>query len=104
MKGVSNMRKIINILKLVLYFVLGYFLFSLMISLVEFVLLNILSDEVTNFMKLFLKSLKGNLKIYTITYLSIFILNILYNFISIKKLNAKLDKIKKGWLLWKIRK
>ena len=98
------MKNLINILKLLLYFVLGYLLFTFIMFLVEVILLNILSSVVSDITGLYLKSIKGNILIYTITYLMIFILNLLYNFISIKRLNAKLNKIKKGWLLWRIRR
>lgn len=98
------MKNLINILKLLLYFVLGYLLFTFIMFLVEVILLNILSSGVSDITGLYLKSIKGNVLIYTITYLMIFILNLLYNFISIKRLNAKLNKIKKGWLLWRIRR
>ena len=96
MKGVSDMKNLINILKLVLYYILGYLVFTFIIFLVEVILLNILSSGVNNFGELYLKSINGNLLAYTITYLVIFIFNLLYNFISIKRLNAKLNKIKKG--------
>ena len=89
------MKRFINILKLILYFGLGYILFAVIISLIEFVFLNILSEEACHFGKLFLKSFKGNLSSYTITYLVIFILNLLYNLISIKILNAKLKNSRK---------
>lgn len=98
------MKNLVNILKLVLFYILGYLVFTFIIFLVEVILLNILSSGVSNIGELYLKSIKGNVLAYTITYLVIFILNLLYNFISIKILNAKLNKIKKGWLLWKIRK
>ena len=89
MKGVSDMKNLINILKLVLYYILGYLVFTFIIFLVELILLNILSSGVNNFGELYLKSINGNLLAYTITYLVIFIFNLLYNFISIKRLNAK---------------
>ena len=90
------MKNLINIFKLLLYFVLGYLLFTFIIFLVEILLLNILSSGATDIASIYLKSVKGNLLIYTVTYLVIFIFNLLYNFISIKRLNAKLNKIKKG--------
>lgn len=90
------MKNLINILKLLLYFVLGYLLFTFIMFLVEVMMLNILSSGVRNIAGLYLKSIKGNLLIYTITFLVIFILNLIYNFISIKRLNEKLNKIKKG--------
>ena len=90
------MKNLINILKLLIYFVLGYLLFTFIMFLVEVMMLNILSSGVRNIAGLYLKSIKGNLLIYTITFLVIFILNLICNFISIKRLNAKLNKIKKG--------
>jgi len=96
MKGVSDMKNLVNILKLVLFYILGYLVFTFIIFLVEVILLNILSSGVSDIGELYLKSIKGNVLAYTITYLVIFILNLLYNFISIKILNAKLNKIKKG--------
>ncbi len=90
------MKNLVNILKLVLFYILGYLVFTFIIFLVEVILLNILSSGVSNIGELYLKSIKGNVLAYTITYLVIFILNLLYNFISIKILNAKLNKIKKG--------
>lgn len=98
------MKNLINILKLILYFVLGYLVFTFVMFWVEVIFLNILSSGVNNIVELYLKSIKENLSIYTVTYLMIFILNLLYNFISIKRLNAKLNKIKKGWLLWRIKR
>ena len=98
------MKKFINILKLLLYFVLGYLVFTFIMFLVEVILLTILSSGVSDIVGIYLKSVNGNLLIYTVTYLMIFLLNLLYNFISIKRLNAKLNRIKKGWLLWRIKK
>ncbi len=95
MRGVSKMKKLTNILRLLLYFGLGYLLFNVVVSITEFVFLIILSNGKIEFWGLLLKGFKENLKVYTIIYFIIFVLNLLYNLISIKILNAKLNKIKK---------
>ena len=50
------MKNLINILKLLLYFVLGYLLFTFIMFLVEVILLNILSSGVSDITGLYLKS------------------------------------------------
>ena len=41
------------------------------------------------------RSFKQNIAEYTIIYVGLFVINIILNYISIKKLNKKLNKIKR---------
>ena len=98
------MKKFVVVLKLIFYYLLGYVVFTNIISLVECFFLVKLSDGVVKYVDLFIKSVRSNLLSYSVVFLMILILNVLYNYVIIKKLNSKLSKIKKGWLLWKIKK
>lgn len=89
------MQKIKNILKMILYFILGFLVFSGIAALVEFIFLNILSDMVPNYIDLFVRDVPKSLKVYCIVSLVVFVLNVLYNLISIKILNDKLNRVKR---------
>ena len=89
------MQKIKNILKMILYFILGFLVFSGIVALVEFIFLNILSDMVPNYIDLFVRDVHKSLKVYCIVSLVVFVLNVLYNLISIKILNDKLNRVKR---------
>lgn len=99
------MKRFVGILKLMFYYLLGYVVFTTIISLVECLFLLKLGGDgvVIKYVDLFIKSARSNLASYSIVFLMIVILNVLYNYIIIKKLNKNLSKIKKGWLLWKIK-
>lgn len=90
------MKRFVGILKLIFCYLLGYVVFATIISLVECFLLLKLSDGVVKYVDLFIKSARSNLVSYSVVFLMIFILNVLYNYIIIKKLNGKLSKMKKG--------
>lgn len=90
------MKGFVSILKLIFYYLLGYVVYVTIISLVECFFLVKLSDDVVKYVDLFIKSAKSDLGSYSVVFLMIFILNVLYNYIVIKKLNSKLGKMKKG--------
>lgn len=90
------MKRFVGILKLIFCYLLGYVVFATILSLVECFFLIKLSDDVVKYVDLFIKSVRSNLGIYSIVFLMILILNVLYNYIIMKKLNSKLSKMKKG--------
>lgn len=84
-----------NLVKLLVYFIIGMLIFTAIVAVTEVLIVNNLGLNIK-----FLDSYKGNflssLQIYIILYFIILILNYICNVISVKKLNEKLDKIKKG--------
>ena len=89
------MEKVKNSLKVLLTFIFGYLLFSTIVAMVEIVFLFMLSNSAPDVAQIMVRSLKENITEYTITYLGIFVMNIILNYISIKKLNKKLNKTKR---------
>lgn len=89
------MKRLVEFLKLLLYFVVGFLIFSGIVSLIEFVLLSILSNMEPNYIEILIKNARESFKTYVVVYLVIFALNIVYNIISVKLLNDKLNKVKK---------
>lgn len=89
------MKKLNTIFKLLLSFIIGYLLFTLIISFIDVVLLLKLSDETIHFSKLFLDALHQNISTYALIYLLIFLFNLIYSLISIKILNKNLSIIKR---------
>lgn len=90
------MKSFVGILKLIFCYLLEYVVFATIISLVECFFLVKLSESVVKYADLFIKSVRSNLVSYSVVFLMILILNVLYNYIIIKKLNSKLNKMKKG--------
>ena len=90
------MKKLIGALKVVGFYLIGYMIFTTIISLIEVVFLWKLSGGMFNATSIFTRSISNNWLIYTIVFVVILILNILYNYVSVKRLNYKLGKIKKG--------
>lgn len=89
------MKRLVEFLKLLLYFVVGFLIFSGIVSLIEFVLLSILSNMEPNYIEILIKNARESFKTYVVVYLVIFALNLVYNIISVKLLNDKLNKVKK---------
>ncbi|MBQ8299190.1 MAG: hypothetical protein IJX99_04890, partial [Clostridia bacterium] len=89
------MQKIKNILKMILYFTVGFLVFSGIVALVEIIFLNVLSDTVPTYIELFIKAVPRSAKVYCIVSIVVFVLNVLCNLISIKVLNDKLNKVKR---------
>ena len=96
MKGAYKMKKVSNIIRLLLYFVLGYLLFTLLISFTQYLLSVFFSNAKYYFGELLKWNFKDYIGIYTILYLFIYVVNYMYITISVKRLNYKLKKIKKG--------
>ena len=78
------MKRFVGILKLIFYYLLGYVVFTTIISLIECIFLVKLSDGVVKYVDLLIKSARSNLVSYSVVFLMIFILNVLYNYITIK--------------------
>lgn len=89
------MEKVKNSLKVLLTFVFGYLLFSTIVAMVEIVFLLKLSNSAPDVAQIMVRSFKQNIAEYTIIYVGLFVINIILNYISIKKLNKKLNKIKR---------
>ena len=89
------MKKIITILKRLLYFFGGYIIFTIIVALIEFIFLTKLSNENPQFLTLLQKSVEENFEAYTCIFLTVFIINLIIVSIVTKMLNNKLRKIKR---------
>ena len=89
------MKKIFEFLKLFLFFITGYFFFSLIVSGIEIILLLSLSDSTISYTTLFIRNIKDSLPIYTYIFITLFIFNFICNFIFVKLLNKKLNQFKR---------
>ena len=78
MKGVSNMKKIIGILKILLLYLIGYIIFTSIIFLIEVLFLWRLSGGVFNVASIFTRSISNHLLTYSIVFCVILTLNTLY--------------------------
>ena len=67
MKGVYDMKRLVEFLKLLLYFVVGFLIFSGIVSLIEFVLLSILSNMEPNYIEILIKNARESFKTYVKT-------------------------------------
>jgi len=90
------MKKFVGILKILLLYLIGYAIFTFIIFLVEVLFLWRLSGSVFNVESIFFKSISEHLYTYSIVFFVILLANIIYNYVSVKRLNEKLKKIKKG--------
>ena len=89
--------KAMNILlRIVLYYVLGYLLFNCIFALTQFFTLTILRYSSSNIIEIFTNNLILNLIIYTVIYILIVISNFIYKVKVTNKLNIKLKKIREG--------
>ena len=90
------MKKIVGALKVLVFYLIGYVIFTTIISLIEVIFLWKLSGGVFNATSIFTRSISSNWSIYTIVFIAILIFNFLYNYVSVKRLNDKLKKMRKG--------
>ena len=90
------MKKFVGVLKILLFYLIGYVIFTTIIFLIEVLFLWKLSGSVFNIHSILTRSFCGNWLSYSIIFVVILILNVLYNYISVRRLNEKLNKIKKG--------
>lgn len=84
------------ILRICLYYVLGYLLFNCLFVLTQFSILNMLGFNSGDIVELFINNVSINSIIYTAIYMTIVISNIIYNISVTNKLNIKLNKIREG--------
>ncbi len=96
MRGVSDMKKVVGALKLVRFYLIGYVIFTTIISLIEVFFLWKLSGGVFNLSSIITRNICNNWITYTIVFLVILAFNFLYNYVSVKRLNDRLKKMKKG--------
>ena len=90
------MKSMKILLRIVLYYVLGYLLFNCIFVLTQFFTLIILRYSSVNIIEIFINNLFLNLIIYTGIYILIVILNFIYKVRLTNKLNIKLKKIREG--------
>ena len=90
------MKKFVGVLKIFLFYLIGYVIFTTIIFLIEVLFLWKLSGSVFNIHSILIRSYCGNWLSYSIVFVVILLFNILYNYISVRRLNEKLNKIKKG--------
>lgn len=96
MRGGFNVKSMKILLRIVLYYVLGYLLFNCIFVLTQFFTLIILRYSSVNIIEIFINNLFLNLIIYTGIYILIVILNFIYKVRLTNKLNIKLKKIREG--------
>lgn len=82
------MKKIFNVM---VFFIINYFIFNSIFSLTEMIILKICEYN-TDFLNLFIESIKNNLLFFTIVYAIISIIMYLHTKNTIKKLNEQLEK------------
>lgn len=82
------MKKIFNVM---VFFIINYFIFNCIFSLTEMIILKICEYN-TDFLNLFIESIKNNLLFFTIVYAIISIIMYLHTKNTIKKLNEQLEK------------
>lgn len=73
------------------FFIINYFIFNCIFSLTEMIILKICEYN-TDFLNLFIESIKNNLLFFTIVYAIISIIMYLHTKNTIKKLNEQLEK------------
>lgn len=88
------MKKLLFFLKLVLYFVIGYAIFNFDCTITEILVVNNLGMKL-KFIDVYTNRYINNLFMYMIIYCIILIGNYIYNIISVKILNEKLNKIRR---------
>ena len=96
MKGVFDVKKIAYILKLALLYLIGYMIYTTIIFLVEVLFLWRLSGGVFHITSIWMRCIRGNFLSYSIVFVAILLLNVLYNYVSVIHLNQKLEKMRKG--------
>ena len=96
MRGGFNVKAMKILLRIVLYYVLGYLLFNCIFALTQFFTLTILRYSSSNIIEIFTNNLILNLIIYTVIYILIVISNFIYKVKVTNKLNIKLKKIREG--------
>mgnify|MGYP003371643186 FL=1 len=88
------MKKLLFFLKLGLYFVIGYVIFNFVCTITEILVINNLGMKL-KFIDVYTNRYINNLFIYIIIYCIILIGIYIYNIISVKILNEKLNKIRR---------
>ena len=88
------MKKLLFFLKLCLYFLIGNIIFNVVCSITEILVVNNLGMNL-KFIDVYTNRYTNNLFIYTIIYFFILIAIRIYDMISVKILNKKLNKIRK---------
>lgn len=88
------MKRIILFLTLCFYYLLGNIIFNIIFSITEVIIVNNLGMKI-NFFDICTNNFLNSLSIYTILYIGIIIGVYLYNWISVKKLNEKLEILKR---------
>lgn len=94
MKGVSNMKRVLEFMKLLATYIICFVIFVIIVASIEFILLLCLSDGGGNFLKILIRNVYECIGFYTTIFLIIFAINLICSFIITKKLNKKLNDIK----------
>jgi len=89
------MKKLLLLFRLCLYYIVGILLFTTLFTITE---LYILKDSGMNlkFFSSYITNFSNNLLIYTLLYFILIVSIRIYDILSVKKLNEKLQKMKKG--------
>lgn len=82
-----------SIIKLFIYSIIGYIIFTVIFLTTQIATLEILGFN-GNIVEIYMHSFKINIIFYIMLYFILLIVNLLYNMIVTKKLNEKLNKIK----------
>ena len=90
------MKKFVGVFKILLFYMIGYIIFTTITFLIEVFFLWKLSGSVFNIHSILTRNFCGNWLSYSIIFVVILVLNVLYNYISVRRLNEKLNRIKKG--------
>lgn len=95
MKGVYKiMKKIKEVMKIILYFFIGNILFNLICSITQIVILNRLKIE-TNFYETYIETCSETTIFYTVVFILMLTSIYIHDYISVKRLNKRIKQIKK---------
>lgn len=88
------MKKIKEVMKIILYFFIGNILFNLICSITQIVILNRLKIE-TNFYETYIETCSETTIFYTVVFILMLTSIYIHDYISVKRLNKRIKQIKK---------
>ncbi len=88
------MKKRSDVIEVILYYLIGFLIFFMIVSLVEYIFILHLSDSPESLIELVNINYKKCFKIYTFVFICMYVLNLIYGLIIVRVLNKKLKKIR----------
>lgn len=88
------MKALKRIIIFFMYYIFGYLIFNLFVLITQLLIYIILKLNLS-LVDSYISLIKNNIQVYTIIYMCILSFYLIYNFILVKVLNKKLERIKK---------